>query len=167
MKRLSLYAGVLLTSALVLGIAFPSGVSSALPRSFVYPLLGTRVSSDFGTRVHPVRKVKRHHGGIDLAAPMSAPIRAVAAGTVTFADPYKGFGKLVVIRHSGGMTTHYGHCESLKVRPGQKVSAGEIIATVGKSGLATGPHLHFEVRIDGKARDPQDFIPALAHASEG
>ncbi|MCB0310708.1 MAG: M23 family metallopeptidase [Bdellovibrionales bacterium] len=140
---------------------------SGPPTSFVYPLLGTRISSQFGKRTHPIRQVTRHHGGIDLAAPMDSPIRSVAPGTVIFADPYKGYGKLVVVRHTGGMTTHYGHCSEIRVKPGEKVSAGQIIARVGQSGLATGPHLHFEVRLNGKPQNPEGYIPGLATRAEG
>ncbi len=126
---------------------------------FVFPLLGERVSSSFGPRKHPVRKVHRHHNGIDLAAPDGAQIRAIASGTVVFADPYKGYGKLVVVLHKNGITSHYGHCKEILAEPGAVVKAGEIIATVGSTGLATGPHLHFEIRCMKIPLDPLDFLP--------
>lgn len=158
----SLLASVLLTAA------FPKGSLSFAPSSsFVYPLVGTRISSDYGWRKHPVRKAIRHHEGIDLAAPEGALIRAIQGGMVVFADPYAGYGNLIVIRHSSGMTSHYGHCKSIKVKPGQRVNAGEIIGTVGSTGRVTGPHLHFEIRFGGKSRDPEMYIPGLAVEGEG
>ena len=135
--------------------------------SFVYPLMGPKVTSAFGTRRHPVRKVVRHHNGLDLAAENGAPIRAVESGIVVFADPYAGYGKLVVIKHKNGLTTHYGHCESIGVKPGTSVKAGAIIGTVGETGLATGPHLHFEVRRNGNPLDPEKIFPNLREAAAG
>ncbi len=115
-----------------------SGFSPAT--SFVYPIVGTRISSDFGNRRHPVRRVIKHHSGIDLAAPRGAMIRAVASGRVIFADPYAGYGNLVVVDHGHGFTTHYGHCDKIRVRPGERVNAGAIIATVGSTGLSSGAY---------------------------
>lgn len=141
--------------------------ANATPAGMVYPLMGTRISSDFGIRKHPVLKKVRHHGGIDLAAPQGSPIRSVQAGTVVFADPYGGYGNLVVIAHADGVTTHYGHCSTIKARTGQHVKAGQVIAEVGSTGRVTGPHLHFEVRRDGNPLDPEGFIPDLDGAAQG
>lgn len=137
------------------------------PATFVYPLMGTRISSDFGNRKHPVIKTVRHHSGIDLAAPNGAPIRAIQGGVVVFADPYAAYGNLIVIQHGKGITSHYGHCESIKVRTGQRVRAGEVIGAVGSTGRVTGPHLHFEIRLNGEPRDPERFIPGLAESAAG
>ena len=112
-------------------------------------------------------RVIKHHDGIDLAAPDNAPVRAIASGTVIFEGKYKGYGNLVVLRHAGGMTSHYGHCSSFNVKPGQHIKAGEIIAKVGHTGLVTGPHLHFEVRIDGKAQNPERYIQGLDDPAKG
>jgi len=168
LKRLiRLSAGLALSSLLLLA-AFPkSGTISGPGNAFVYPVIKPRDSGDFGPRKHPIFKLPKHHSGMDLAAPYGAPIRAIAAGVVTFADPYGGYGNLVVLRHESGMTSHYGHCALLKVRPGQHVKAGQIIATVGSTGRTTGPHLHFEVRINGVAQDPDRYIPGLALDAEG
>ncbi|MCB0311199.1 MAG: M23 family metallopeptidase [Bdellovibrionales bacterium] len=130
-------------------------------------MMAPRLSSKFGDRYHPIKHAVRHHGGVDLAAPVGAPIRAVADGIVVFSDPYAGYGKLVVITHSNGLTTHYGHCHELRVAPGTRVKAGQIIATVGSTGRSTGPHLHFEVRKNGKALDPMKFLPNLTSPAEG
>lgn len=140
--------------------------AAALPgATYVYPLIGTRVSSDFGTRKHPVLRVHKHHNGIDLAAPEGALIRVVNDGVVVFSDPHAGYGNLLVVKHRDGITTHYGHCRTISVKVGDKVLAGQPIGTVGSTGLVSGPHLHFEIRIKGKPQNPEKFIPGLA--SEG
>lgn len=135
--------------------------------AFVYPVMGPRMSSDYGTRKHPTRRVRHHHDGIDLAAPIGAPIRAIADGQVIFADPHGGYGKFIVIRHMNGFTSHYGHCDKLDVAPGQKVTAGQVIGTVGSSGRSTGPHLHFEIRREGVAQNPERYLPGLDDQAAG
>ncbi len=155
-----------LVSILVLTTAFP-GVSSSPPRAFVYPLVGTQVSSKYGDRRHPILKIVRHHEGVDLVAPSKAPVRSIADGVVVFASRYGGYGNLVVVRHSGQMTSHYGHLDKFSVRPGQHTKAGQILGEVGTTGRVTGPHLHFEVRIDGKVQDPQKYIKGLALPAQG
>jgi murein DD-endopeptidase MepM/ murein hydrolase activator NlpD len=142
-------------------------VISTSRMAFVYPVMGPRMSSDFGLRKHPIKKARRHHDGIDLAAPIGAPIRAIADGQVMYADPHGGYGKYIVIRHLNGITSHYGHCDSMEVTPGHTVTAGQIIGTVGNSGASTGPHLHFEIRRDGEAQDPESFLPGLAEEAAG
>ncbi len=144
-----------------------SNVYALNGQGFVYPLMGPRVSSDFGSRVHPVRKVVKHHHGVDLAAPQGSPIRAIASGLVVFADPHGGYGNLVVVQHSDGITSHYGHCDTIRVKPGQRVVSGEIIATVGSTGISTGPHLHFEIRTDGTPQDPDKVMPGLDQPGAG
>ena len=139
-----------------------------VPSSIVYPLMGPRESSDYGVRRHPIRKhVQHHHDGIDLAAPQGALIRAIASGRVVYSDPFGGYGNLVVIRHGSKLTSHYGHCETLKVQVGQTVRAGDIIATVGNTGRSTGPHLHFEIRRNGKPLHPEKLLPGLSAPTEG
>ncbi len=150
----------------------PTTTSSTLPTqsvsALVYPVMGPRKSSDYGMRSHPKLKTKRHHHGVDLAAPEGSPIRAISSGVVIFADPWGGYGNLVVLKHSDGTTTsHYGHCKTLKVKTGQRVVAGKVIATVGSTGISTGPHLHFEVRVGGKPDNPEKFLPGLAEESAG
>jgi murein DD-endopeptidase MepM/ murein hydrolase activator NlpD len=135
--------------------------------TYVYPVMGPRLSSDFGVRRHPIKKVVRHHDGIDLAAPLGAPIRVVAAGTVLYSDPHGGYGRYIVVLHKDGYSSHYGHCQEIKVRPGQKVTAGEIIGSVGNSGISTGPHLHFEIRKNGHPENPERHLPGLAEAAAG
>ncbi len=120
---------------------------------FIRPV-GGRISSGFGMRRHPVLGRSRMHNGIDFAAPTGTPIRAAAAGTVVQAVYMRGYGNTVVIDHGGGVATLYGHCSRLYVRAGQKVSQGQNIAAVGSTGLSTGPHLHFEIRINGRPVNP-------------
>ncbi len=152
----------------ILLVGFPAQeVALSATRSYVYPVMGPRVSSDFGKRIHPVKRSVRHHAGIDLAAPHGSPVRAIADGIVIFADPYSGYGRLVVIQHQQGLTSHYGHLQEIKARPGQYVKAGQFIATVGSTGISTGPHLHFEVRVNGKAQDPENYLPGLAQPGQG
>lgn len=136
-------------------------------QAFIYPLMDARLTSKFGKRKHPIHQVKRHHNGLDLAAESETPIRAIREGVVIFADTYKGYGKLIVVKHTGGYSSHYGHCKAIQVDPGKKVKAGEIIATVGSTGLATGPHLHFEIRANGKPQDPLKYFPGLLKPALG
>jgi len=167
MKFLDLSSSAAIKGLILLALIVSPNWLFAAPTGLVYPLMGTRISSDFGLRKHPVLKKVRHHGGIDLAAPHSAPIRAVKEGTVVFADPYGGYGKLVVIAHPDGLTTHYGHCDSISVRTGQHIRAGQVLGTVGSTGRVTGPHLHFEIRRNGTPVDPETMIPDLAGSAEG
>lgn len=145
----------------------PRMIASERVEAYVYPVMGPRLSSSYGKRRHPVKKVTQHHHGIDLAAPAGAPIRAIADGQVMFADPYAGYGKLVVLQHSNGLTSHYGHCSKISVEPGALVRAGDIIGTVGSTGISTGPHLHFELRKDGTTLNPEKLLPGLADSAEG
>ncbi len=145
---------------------FGASRAEAAP-SFVFPIVGTRVSSNFGARKHPVFHVLKHHAGIDLAAPDGAVVRTIASGRVVFADPYAGYGNLVVIEHSGTYTSHYGHLEKIVVKPGETVRAGQVIGSVGRTGVVSGPHLHLEIRRGGKPLDPRGVIPGLEDQAEG
>ncbi len=145
-------------------IAFLESPNSS---AMVYPVMGPRISSDYGTRRHPIKRFSHHHNGIDLAAPKGAPIRAIAEGHVVYADPYAGYGKLIVVRHKNGLTSHYGHCAKIEVQPGQSVRAGDLIGTVGSTGNSTGPHLHFEIRKSGKPLDPEKVLPGIADSAQG
>lgn len=149
-------------------IPLASQVQQLTMSNFVYPVMGPRTSSDFGVRRHPIRrKLRRHHDGIDLAAPIGSTIRSIAAGDVMYADPYGGYGNLIVIKHSSGLTSHYGHCDQTFVRIGQKVRAGDVIGTVGSTGHSTGPHLHFEIRKDGEPQHPERYLPGLDLPAQG
>jgi murein DD-endopeptidase MepM/ murein hydrolase activator NlpD len=114
----------------------------------------TRVSSEYGNRIHPVLRVQRFHSGVDLAAPTGSPILAANSGTVLRAEWNGGYGNCIVIDHGGGVATLYAHASRILVRKGQQVTKGERIGLVGSTGTSTGPHLHFEVIIDGKTVNP-------------
>jgi murein DD-endopeptidase MepM/ murein hydrolase activator NlpD len=114
-----------------------------------------RISSPFGERPAPVKGASTFHKGIDLAAPKGTPIYASQAGTVTFSGTNGGYGLFVKIKHDGGVETRYGHCSQLLVKKGQYVEQGDLIALVGSTGYSNGNHVHFEIRINGEAVDPQ------------
>jgi murein DD-endopeptidase MepM/ murein hydrolase activator NlpD len=100
----------------------------------------------------------RMHEGIDLGAAYGTPIAAAAAGTVIYAGWMEGYGNLTVIDHGGGLSTAYGHQSNIAVAVGQQVAQGQIIGNVGSTGHSTGPHLHFEVRVDGAPVDPLGYL---------
>lgn len=131
------------------------------PGTFVlaqWPLDGP-VVSEFGMRVHPIFKTTRMHKGIDIDGDTGDPIEAASGGTVLWAGPRTGFGNTVIISHGGGFTTLYAHMSSIATTSGAEVAAGDVIGAVGQTGWATGPHLHFEVRVEGVAVDPRPFLP--------
>ncbi len=115
-------------------------------------------SSPFGWRIHPLLGYRRFHAGLDFAASYGSTIHAADSGTVIFAGWYGGYGKAVIISHSQGITTLYGHTSELFVSEGQSVKKGQAIASVGSTGFSTGPHLHFEVRRDGTPVDPANYL---------
>jgi murein DD-endopeptidase MepM/ murein hydrolase activator NlpD len=118
------------------------------------PMEFSRVTSGFAMRFHPVLQRWRAHTGVDYGAPVGTPVRSVGEGIVESAGYQGGYGQAVVLRHSGGQTTLYGHLSRIDVRKGQSVDQGQRIGSVGATGLATGPHLHFEFRVNGVHRDP-------------
>lgn len=117
-----------------------------------------RLSSPFGYRVHPILKTTKFHSGIDIAAASGKQILAANGGTVVFSGTKSGYGKTIMIDHGGGVVTLYGHCSSLIAGVGQSVARGEVVALVGSTGQSTGPHCHFEVRVDGTPRDPMAYL---------
>jgi murein DD-endopeptidase MepM/ murein hydrolase activator NlpD len=121
---------------------------------FLWPVSGA-VNSGFGPRG------SSFHDGLDIAAPEGTPIRAVEHGEVIYSDRLRGYGNMVIIRHSGGIVSVYAHNEINLVRDGQQVARGEIIARVGSTGRVTGPHLHFEIRKNNLAQDPLLYLPEL------
>ena len=121
---------------------------------------GMRTSSFSVRRFHPISKRYKRHTGIDYGAPHGTPIHATAGGTVEFAGRRGGYGKLVIIRHPNGYKTYYGHCSRLLVKKGTHVKQGQAIAKVGRTGQATGPHVHYETRINGKAVNPNSIKTA-------
>ena len=122
--------------------------------SLIKPVNGT-LSSRFGANS---RIRSGAHTGLDIATSSGTPIKAAASGTVTFAGWKGSYGNLLVITHSNGVQTYYGHCSKLYVSAGQKVSQGQNVAAVGSTGNSTGPHLHFEIRVNGVACNPQKYV---------
>ena len=123
------------------------------------------MTSGFGCRVHPIYGIGKFHQGCDFTAPYSTKIFATADGVVLRSDWLGGYGQVVELQHPSGLCTLYAHCEKLLVVKGQKVHKGDWIATVGQTGLASGPHCHYEVHRDGKQIDPQPFLAASGRIS--
>ena len=124
----------------------------------IMPTAGWLTSQFSRARVHPLLHVSRPHEGIDVSAPMGAPIVAPASGTVTKVDRENGYGNVLEIDHGNGIVTRYAHCSRIDVRQGQRVTRGQRIAAVGSTGLSTGPHLHYELHINGKVVDPLTYV---------
>ena len=118
------------------------------------PLEFSRVSSGFGMRRHPIAQAWRQHQGIDYAAPTGTRVRAVGDGVVEYAGPKGGYGNVVILRHHGQYATVYAHLSRVAVRKGARVAQNDTIGAVGQTGWATGPHLHYEFRVAGQARNP-------------
>ncbi len=125
---------------------------------FIVPVNYKRVSSGYGSRLHPVKKVVTVHTGVDFAAARGTPIKAANSGVVTYAGVKGGYGNTVIIEHDNGIATLYGHIHEIKTRVGDRVNQGDLIATVGSTGLSTGPHLHFEVLKNGQKMNPNKLL---------
>ncbi len=131
--------------------------STQTPQGLVAPLWRLIVTSEYGDRIHPVRGTRSFHRGVDFGARTGTPVRAAAAGVVVWASELGPYGTLIVIDH-GHLHTAYGHLDTTQVDVGQQVRAAQRIGRVGSTGLATGPHLHFEVRDNGTPRNPSEWI---------
>jgi murein DD-endopeptidase MepM/ murein hydrolase activator NlpD len=132
-------------------------------RPALWPLEG-RLLSSFGTRQDPFSGMGGFHAGIDISAPTGTPVRATADGTVEFAGWNSGYGKLLVIRHPGGVETYYAHLSGFAVIPGQEIRMGEVVAYSGSTGRSTAPHLHYEVRDHGAPINPYKFLRNSSYA---
>lgn len=117
----------------------------------------TRVASGYGVRIDPVYHVRRMHTGMDFTAPTGTDVYATGNGTVTFVGWKQGYGNTVVVDHGFGYSTLYAHLFKQLVHVGQKVKRGDVIALVGNTGKSTGPHLHYEVRLQNQPIDPRNF----------
>ena len=143
---------------MIQGSAQYSGpVSGGGTGGMIWPISGP-VTSEFGWRVHPITGTQKFHSGIDIGGDYGQPIRAAQGGTVTYAGWISGYGNAVIINHGGGVTTLYGHNQSLAVSVGQSVSQGQVIAYCGSTGNSTGPHCHFEVRQNGEPVSPYGYM---------
>lgn len=124
-----------------------------------WPVPGaTRITSEFGDRMHPILKTKKFHTGIDIAAPTGTTVVAANAGSVMKAGWNDSYGYMVMIDHGGGIVTLYAHNSSLLVSTGDVVTMGQPIAKSGSTGMSTGPHVHFEVRVNGEYKDPTGWV---------
>ena len=129
-----------------------------IPPTFVYPISGGRLSSNFGRRKAPKKGASTYHKGIDWAVPTGTAIRATCGGVVTRAGWGSGYGYCVYIKHPNGMESRYGHCSKVLVKAGQQVKQGEKIALSGNTGVSTGPHLHFEILVGGTQVNPLKYL---------
>jgi murein DD-endopeptidase MepM/ murein hydrolase activator NlpD len=123
----------------------------------IWPTRGW-VTSDFGTRIDPYTAERKMHQGMDIATPHGQPIFTPSDGTVVFAGAENGYGKVLVVDHGYGVKTRYAHLSEIHVRLGQRVNRGDKVAAVGNTGRSTGPHLHYEVRVNGIPENPRKFI---------
>jgi murein DD-endopeptidase MepM/ murein hydrolase activator NlpD len=130
-------------------------------RSFLAsPLEFSRVTSGFAMRMHPILNTWKQHNGVDYGAPAGTPVRAIGDGVVDFAGWQNGYGNVIHIQHSNERSTVYAHLSRVDVVKGQRVDQGAVVGAVGQTGWATGPHLHFEVKIDGQQQDPLQVAQA-------
>ena len=123
----------------------------------MWPVQGT-INSSFGTRVHPVFKTKITHTGIDIGAPKGTPVGAAEAGEVLYTGWMRGYGQVVIIDHGGNLTTVYAHLSKIETQENARVKRGGVIGRVGSTGITTGNHLHFEVRVNGNAVNPMNYL---------
>ena len=120
--------------------------------------MSTSITSPFGYRYHPILGYRKLHTGIDFGVGYGTPIKAADSGTVIYATWMSGYGNVTILDHGSGITTLYAHQSSIAVGSGARVSQGQVIGYVGSTGFSTGPHLHFEVRLNGTAVDPMGYL---------
>lgn len=138
--------------------ASSSSASSEESGQLAYPLANAVVTSRFGFRTHPIFGTRRLHAGTDFRGATGTPVLAAAGGTVVSAGPRGGYGNAVIIDHGGALATLYAHQSRLSVVAGDQVETGQVIGAVGSTGYSTGPHLHFEVRVNGTPVDPLNYL---------
>jgi murein DD-endopeptidase MepM/ murein hydrolase activator NlpD len=137
-----------------------AGIPQVLPASLEF------ISSGFGYRSDPFTGEGAFHAGLDFKGPYGAPIYAAAKGTVSFVGQKQGYGNCIEVDHGNGLMTRYAHMSAFRTAVGQPVKAGDVIGAIGNSGRSTGPHLHFEVRVDDRAINPRPFLEAAPHVLE-
>ncbi len=135
-------------SAPIVKVAIPSRM----------PVNDTKLTSTYGMRTHPVLGGRRSHKGVDLASPTGTPVYATADGYVEMAQRFSSYGKFIKLDHGANLETRYAHLSRINVSAGSRVQKGDLIGHVGSTGRSTGPHLHYEVRIDGEAVNPIPYM---------
>ncbi|MEM1196918.1 MAG: M23 family metallopeptidase [Pseudomonadota bacterium] len=149
---------------------FATDITTTLPQPVSVPsrnpLNTGRISSGYGMRVHPVLRRRKRHSGVDLAAPTGTPVYATADGSVSRADRSRTYGLVIYLDHGAELQTRYAHLSKLLVADGQNVRKGDVIGYVGSTGRSTGPHLHYEVRVDGVAVNPIPYMKEATQAAE-
>ena len=147
-----------LSAQIAPGFPLPDMANVAVPTFDTLPVAKAVLTSQFGYRRDPINGSGKQHAGLDFSAKTGTAVRAVGSGLVVKAEVMGGYGRIIFIDHGGGFITRYAHLNSIAVREGEQVNAGERIGTVGSSGRVTGPHLHFEVRVLGQAINPAPFL---------
>ena len=125
------------------------------------PVPNGTVTSQFGWRLHPIFNTEGFHTGLDIASKLGTPIMSAFSGTVYEVGQSDAYGNYIIMKHSDSLYTFYGHCDSIKAEKSMVIRAGEVIAYMGSTGYSTGPHLHFEIRIDGKSVDPSYVLKGI------
>lgn len=125
--------------------------------NYIWPVQGV-ISSEYGWRIHPIKKERLFHTGIDIAIPYGTPVYAAEAGIVQYSGWTDGYGNLIILRHRDDSLTYYAHNLQLMVEKGQTIKQGKVVALSGNSGVSTGPHLHFEIRVNGKHTNPLRYL---------
>ena len=133
--------------------------NTAAPSAYVWPCPSSKkITSKYGYRIHPIQGTRKLHTGMDIGAKTGTPIVAAASGTVIMAKYYGGYGNCIIVDHGGGMSTLYAHMSAFVAKNGDYVAQGQTIGKVGSTGNSTGPHLHFEVRVNGSTTDPAAYV---------
>lgn len=148
---------LLAESRALTGVVGSSGSTGSGNGSLSWPVNGP-VVSPFGWRMHPILGYRKFHSGIDIAVGYGVPIHSSAAGTVIYSSWMGGYGNVIIVDHGDGLSTLYAHQSSLAAGNGARVSRGQVIGYIGSTGLSTGPHLHFEVRVNGNPVDPMGYL---------
>ena len=148
---------LLAESQAITGVVGGGGSTGSGSGSLSWPVSGP-VTSPFGWRIHPILGYKKFHTGIDIGVGYGVPIHSAGAGTVIYATWMGGYGNVIIVDHGNGLSTLYAHQSSLAVGNGARVARGQTIGYVGSTGFSTGPHLHFEVRVNGNPVDPMGYL---------
>lgn len=143
--------------SIIRSLQSPQSSTKVTPGAMIRPVSG-RINSDYGMRNHPILNTRRMHTGIDLAASKGTTVKAAKAGKVIFTGWNGAYGQVVVLDHGGGISTMYAHLSSISVSVGQEVTQGKKVGGAGSTGWSTGPHLHFEVRVNGSPANPHNYF---------